>query len=90
MRIVNFPRFILSLSIVVFVLSFIMSMTTKTVFSAEISDYNEVIVARGDTLWTIASELEGNTNKNIYEIKRVNNLSDSIIYEGQVLMIPKK
>lgn len=88
MRIVNFPRFILSMSIIVCIVSFIISMVTTQVFSAEPTKYDTIIVSEGDTLWSIALDLEGNIDKNIYEIKKANKLNSSIIYVGQELLIP--
>jgi LysM repeat protein len=48
------------------------------------------VVSKGDTLWSIASELNGNIRENIYEIKKINNLKTSYIYEGQELQLPIK
>ncbi len=88
MRIVNLPRFIISLTVIVLILSFFTSMLTNKVFSATPITYDEIVVSEGDTLWSIAMSLEGNINKNIYEIKKVNGLDNSIIYIGQELLIP--
>ena len=90
MRIVNFPRFIISLSVLACLISFGISMVTSHVFSAEPVEYDNIVVAKGDTLWSIASELNGDTNENIYEITVKNNLNDVIIYEGQELFVPIK
>lgn len=88
MRIVNLPRFIISLTVIVLILSFFTSFLTNKVFSATPITYDEIVVSEGDTLWSIAMSLEGNINKNIYEIKKVNGLDNSIIYIGQELLIP--
>lgn len=90
MKIVNFPRFLIAISIFACVVSFFMSMATSQVFSAESVEYNSIIVAKGDTLWSIASELNGDTNENIYDIQLKNDLKGSIIYEGQELLVPIK
>ncbi len=90
MKIVNFPRFIIAVSIFACIVSFAISMATSQVFSAEPIEYNSIVVAKGDTLWSIASELEGNTKENIYNIQIKNDLNGSIIYEGQELLIPIK
>ncbi|MBQ9267755.1 MAG: LysM peptidoglycan-binding domain-containing protein [Clostridia bacterium] len=63
-------------------------MLTNIVFSHEETKYEKVLVSNGDTLWSIASSLEGNINRNIYEIKKVNNLEKSNLYVGQELLIP--
>lgn len=88
MRIVNLPRFIISMIIIVCILSFITSMLTTKVFSATPIQYENIVVSEGDTLWSIANNIGGNVNKNIYEIKRINRLESSIIYVGQELKIP--
>jgi LysM repeat protein len=89
MRIVNLPRFIISMIIIVCILSFITSMLTTKVFSATPIQYENIVVSEGDTLWSIANNIGGNVNKNIYEIKRINRLESSMIYIGQELQIPK-
>lgn len=90
MKIVNFPRFIISISIIVCILSFFISMTTSKVFSATPIEYESIVVSEGDTLWGIALKLEGDISENIYNIKEINNLDGAIIYEGQELFIPIK
>ncbi len=89
MKIVNVPRFIVSMTIIVCIISFVMSMLTNVVFSASPIEYETIIVAEGETLWSIASSLEGNVRENIYNIKEVNNLTSSIIYVGQELLVPQ-
>lgn len=90
MKIVNFTRFIISISLIVCMLSFLISMATSKVFSATPIEYDTIIVSEGDTLWGIALTLEGDISENIYNIKEVNNLDSSIIYEGQELLVPIK
>ena len=47
---------------------------------------------RGETLWSIAEGLYSDENSNIqkiiYDIKDVNNMTESIVYEGQTINIP--
>ncbi len=88
MKIVNIPRFIFSLAIIICIISFLISMATNTVFSAEIPKYSEITVSAGDTIWSIAIDIGGNVEKNIYEIKKINNLKNSMIYVGQTLLVP--
>ena len=90
MRIKNMKRFILSLTILFLLISFLCSMIFGKVFSYTAPEYKEIIVSEGDTLWSIASKLKGNVNENIYEIKKINNLNDSYIYIGQEMLIPEK
>lgn len=88
MRIKNKSRFIISMTIIFLGVFFLISMITNKVFSHEDIRYKKICVSNGDTLWSIASELDGNINKNIYEIKKVNNLEKSNLYIGQELLIP--
>ena len=51
----------------------------------------EVQVSAGDTLWEIASEVSepgDDVRKVIHDIKRMNDLDNSIIRPGQVLVVP--
>ena len=58
--------------------------------------YNKIYVYNGDTLWSIAEEQkESNSyykSKDvryiIYDIKNINHMEDSIVFEGQELYIP--
>lgn len=88
MRIKNMPRFILSLTILLAIISFLMSMFVTKVFSREEEKYQSIIVCKGETLWSIASNLSGNINENIYNIKKINNLANPSIYIGQELIVP--
>lgn len=88
MKIVNIPRFILFLVIIMFVISLCTNILTKTVLSASPIEYETVVVAEGDTLWSIAMNLEGNISENVYQIKKINHLNNSMIYVGQELQIP--
>ena len=52
--------------------------------------YKKVQVHRGDTLWSIAEKYGGNSDirRYIFEVKKVNNLLTSQIYEGDELKVP--
>ncbi len=88
MRIKSMPRFIISMSIIFIVVFSIFNSVFGVVFSHEEQKYEKVIVAKGDTLWSIAQTIDGNINENIFEIKKLNNLNNSDIYVGQELLIP--
>ena len=38
-------------------------MLTSKVFSHTAPEYKEIVISEGDTLWSIASNLQGNINK---------------------------
>jgi len=53
-------------------------------------EYKTITVRQGDTLWDIASKHCGKMEirQYIYQIKKVNNLDDAIIYVGQKINLP--
>lgn len=88
MRIKNMKRFIISMTIILTFIIFLCSIITNKVFSHEEQKYKTITISSGDTLWAIASELNGNINENIYNIKKINNLEKSNLHVGQELLIP--
>jgi hypothetical protein len=63
----------------------------SNVYSYEKPEYIEITIAAGDTLWDIAREYQekGDIRRYIFDIKKLNKMSDSRIYEGQKIIIPK-
>ncbi len=61
--------------------------------SAGENDFLEqVVVEKGDTLWSIAKAHQNrgeDTRYVIYKIRKTNGLKDSVIYPGQELLIPQ-
>ena len=65
------------------------------IYTASVSGYKEpeyqsIIVNSGDTLWSIA-ERYGKTaisREYIYNVKKINNLDSSIVYENTAILIP--
>jgi LysM repeat protein len=90
MRIINKYKFIRSMSILVFLVVAIFNISIATSNKTKTISY---IVSKGDTLWTIAGEYKAD-NKDIrqyiYELKQLNNMTNSNIYEGQELKIIKE
>lgn len=88
MRIVNRKKFIRSIAIVIFLLIAIFNVSI-----AKSSNEEEIIaytIAPGQTLWSIAREYTPNSKdirETIYEIKQLNNMTDSTVYPGQVIKI---
>lgn len=96
MKIVNLKKFIRSMCcilLIVFVLSIICA---KDSLSHKKIEYITIRVSKGDTLWSIASDLQKNNDyyksKDIryivFDIKNTNNLESSNLQINQELMIP--
>lgn len=96
MKIVNKSKFIKTTSILALIICLII-IFSKTTYSKVEIEYKENYIYKGDTLWTIAkNEIENNKyfeNKDIREVvnelKTINNLSTSSLYEGDKLKIPQ-
>lgn len=66
--------------------------SVKTVFGAEEVVTEDYTVSAGETLWEIASENKKDgqdVREYIYELRKLNNIDDCIIYPGQVIKIIK-
>ncbi len=91
MRIRNKYKFIRGIAILLFVLIgvFNISIAKTDNKEAEIISYT---IEKGDTLWNIAKEHTINKKEIrqvIYEIKKLNNMKNSNIYENQIIKIKK-
>lgn len=95
MRIKNRKKFIRGILIII---AFISLIACKVTYSYNEPNYKTVYVSDGDTLWSIA--VMEQKNNNYYEgkdvryimenIKSVNNLNTSNLYEGQELKVSIK
>lgn len=48
-------------------------------------------VSKGDTLWTLAQEIDPlEPRETIYLIKKLNGMTSDLIYPGQLLEVPEK
>lgn len=88
----TFRTFIL---LIIFII-LLMTLFSNVSLSYDKSTYKTISVSNGDTLWSIARDIK-NSNVNysdkniqeiIYEIKKINNISDSNLKVGQELSIP--
>lgn len=90
MRIKNKFKFIRSIAILIFLLIALLNISVaKSNEEAEIISYT---VSNGETLWSIAEECKAENEdprQYIYDIKKLNNMDNSNIYEGQILQIKK-
>lgn len=82
-------RICVALSICLVVFLFVSTVVFASGDNGEM-EYAPVAVESGDSLWTLAGEYYPNMNRRtaISQIKEVNGLTDSTIYEGDVLLLP--
>lgn len=91
MKVVNKKKFIKSILVLLFliiilVFGFSNSFTKKEIKTTE-CDY---IVSKGERLWDIAEQYkrpDQDIREYIYEIKKLNGLDESTIYEGQTIKV---
>lgn len=88
MRVANKKRFITSSTIAILLLIGLFNISiAKSNKEAETIEYT---IAKGQTLWSIASEYTPNNKdvrETIHEIRKLNNLQDATVYEGQTIKI---
>jgi hypothetical protein len=68
-------------------------MTTPLIIKESKTDLDAINltykVKKGDNLWVIGSKLnQKNISKFVFEVKKINNLEESVIYVDQVIKIP--
>ncbi len=88
MRIVNWKRFISVITILTIVVITLFSKCSAT----KKVETEEITVSAGDTLWSISCEYKKtgqDVRSYLYELRKLNELNDCIIYPGQVLKIIK-
>ena len=96
MKIVNLKKFIRSIVFILLVIFILSLIFAKGSLSHKKVEYKKIYISNGDTLWSIASELQSNNsyykNKDIRyiidDVKKLNNLESSNLIVGQQLMIP--
>ena len=96
MKIVNRKKFIRSIILTFFLISFLVIGVSNKTFSHNELQFKEKYVDEGETLWSIATEEQKNNsyynNKDVREIisdiRKINNLNSSNLQIGQKLEIP--
>lgn len=96
MKIKNVKKFIRSVLIIVGVMFILSLIIVKSVLSYQSYEYKIIYVKNGDTLWSIAGDLQKNNNyyegKDIRyiigDLKEINDLNNSQVYSKQELKIP--
>ena len=96
MKIKNVKKFIRSILIVLGVIFILSLIIIKSTLSYTNREYKTIYVKSGDTLWSIASDLQENNSYYdgkdvryiIGDLKEINNLNNSTVYINQELKIP--
>lgn len=89
MRIANKFKFIRSMAILIFLLTALFNFCVAKPNESKVVDYT---VCKGETLWSIAEEYKAeieDTRHYIHDIKKLNNMDSSKLYEGQKIQIKK-
>lgn len=96
MKIVNLKKFIRSICLILIVAFVLSLICAKSTLSHKEIEYKLIYVAKGDTLWEIASDLQKSNDYYktkdiryiISDIKNINNLESSNLHIDQELMVP--
>ena len=96
MKIKNVKKFIRSILIVLGVIFILSLIIVKSTLSYTTHEYKTMYVKSGDTLWSIAIDLQKNNSYYegkdvryiIGDLKEINNLNNSTLYINQELYIP--
>lgn len=81
---------LLVLALTAFII-FGLSMAFNSGGASDVQEYVEFSVRPGDTLWNIArihSPANMDIREYIYQIQVINNVKNSIIYPGDILLLP--
>lgn len=92
---INLKKFIRSILIIIGITIVVTFIATKSIYSYQNMELKTIYVEEGDTLWSIAKEEQNNNKyyegKNIreviYDIKKLNNMSDANILPGESIKI---
>lgn len=82
------------IKIVIITIIFIVSFSLLTVissFGSKPVSYTEILIKKGDTIWSIAQKYNYNQQdprKLVRQIKIINNIQNSILQPGQMIKIP--
>lgn len=85
----KFRRFMFMAVLFISIL-FFASLATSKAYSKNIPQFDYIRVEKGDTLWSIALKNMGekDVRQAIYEISKLNNIQNSVIYPGDIIKLP--
>lgn len=96
MKIKNVKKFVRGVLIILGIIFILSLIIVKSTYSYTSKEYKILYVKSGDTLWSIASDLQENDKyyegKDIRyiigDLKEINNLNTSTVYINQEIQIP--
>lgn len=96
MKIKNLKKFIRGVLIILGIIFILSLIFVKSTLSYTTKGYKTLYVKSGDTLWSIATDMQENNTyyrgKDIRyivgDLKEINNLKNSMVYANQDLLIP--
>lgn len=96
MKIKNLKKFIRGILIILVIILILSLIFVKSTLSYTTPKYKTICVKTGDTLWSIALDMQENNSYYqgkdvryiIGELKEINNMNNSIVYVNQELKIP--
>lgn len=96
MKIKNVKKFVRGILIVLGIIFILSLILVKSTLSYTTKEYKTIFVKSGDTLWSIALDLQENDTYYkgkdvryiIGDLKEINSLKTSIVYANQELQIP--
>lgn len=83
--------FLLLILLSIFMMFFVQIIHNKKQNTIRYISYEEIVVKNGDTIWEISMRYtpkDKDIRKTVYEIKKVNNINNSIIKPGQIIKVP--
>ena len=89
LRIRNKAQLIRSMAILVFLFIGVVNISVANTNKKE-AEYIDYTITKGETLWSIAREYTPDNKdirQTIYEIKQINNMQTSNVYENQTIKI---
>lgn len=96
MKIKNIKKFIIGISVIFGVIITLSLIFVKSTLSYTSKDFKTIFIKSGDTLWSIALDMQENNSYYkgkdvryiIGDLKDINSLKNSTVYTNQELKIP--
>ena len=92
-KVVNMFRFksFVILTLVIILIFTLYNLNAFSLNKEDYSNYIEIFVKEGDTIWDIAKRYHNGNNdirQLVYDISAVNDIKDSVIHPGEKILVP--